>query len=263
MADEGQQITEQIQGMVAALVATQPAGAGLCLVGGFRYRWLDRGPRRSVDVDYHWDGDFVSKQQELIALFDRRLLPEVRRRFNLDGSVRAGDVRDDSDTVAVIDLAFWRLGSTLGRIEISVDVTRIEMADRPEARTANGVVSLTASNADMLESKVIWVLCRSFVEHRDILDLYLFASQAAPDSPARIKAKLGRLGVSEDAIKRRLANLMNSAEHHAKSIDALIREQVDAVPAAVLAETGGGKAVLAHVTRLLAEFLGVPGGPTP
>jgi hypothetical protein len=263
MTDERQQITEQIQGMVASLVATQPAGAGLCLVGGFRYRWLDRGPRRSVDVDYHWDGDLVAKQQELITVFDRRLLPDVRRRCHLEGSARAGDVRDGSDAVAVVDLAFWRLGSALGRIEIPVDVTRIERADRPEARTVDGVVYRTASNADMLESKVIAILCRPFVEHRDILDLDLFASQAAPDSPARINAKLGRLGVAESAIKRRLANLTGSAVHHAKSIDALIRNQVDATPATVLAETGGGTAVLARVTRLLAELLEVPGGPGP
>lgn len=53
-------IAEQIQRKVAQLVATLPVGVGLCLVGGFRYRLLDRGVRRSVDIDYHWAGDLLA-----------------------------------------------------------------------------------------------------------------------------------------------------------------------------------------------------------
>jgi hypothetical protein len=45
MADERVEITEQIQRLAAALVATHPSGAGLALIGGFRYRLLDRGLR--------------------------------------------------------------------------------------------------------------------------------------------------------------------------------------------------------------------------
>jgi cytochrome c553 len=80
MEEVASEVSEQIQRMVAAFVATQPAGVGLRLVGGFRYRLLDRGVRRSVDIDYHWHGDLVAKQGELIAAFRRRLLPDVRRR---------------------------------------------------------------------------------------------------------------------------------------------------------------------------------------
>ena len=80
-------IAERIQRQVAHLVATGPAGVGLCLVGGFRYRLLDRGVRRSVDVDYHWEGDLAAKQGELIDLFDRRLLPDIRRQLGVEGSV--------------------------------------------------------------------------------------------------------------------------------------------------------------------------------
>ncbi len=259
MADERERITEQVQGMVAALVATQPAGAGLCLVGGFRYRLLDRGPRRSADIDYHWGGDLVAKQRELIALFERRLLPDVRRQCSLDGSVAAGNVRDDSDTVAVVELAFWRLASTLGRIEIPIDVTRIELVDHPVAKTVSGVVYRTVSNADMLESKVIAIMCRPFIEHRDILDLHLFASHAASDAPARIADKLARLGVDAHAVKRRLDSLVQSTSHHARAIDAVIREQVDTTTASVLADTGGGKAVLESASGLLVDLVGHPG----
>ena len=51
MAGDRAETIEQIQRAVAALVATQPAGVGLWLVGGFRYRLLDRAVRRSVDIE--------------------------------------------------------------------------------------------------------------------------------------------------------------------------------------------------------------------
>lgn len=249
-------ISEKLQRMVAALVATQPAGAGLCLVGGFRYRMLDRGPRRSVDIDFHWHGDLVAKQRELIELFGRRLLPEVRRLHDLDGSVAPGTLLDESGAVAVVELAFWRLGSDLGRIEIPVDVTRLEVADSPIARTADGVVYRTLSDADMLESKVIAILSRPFLEHRDLLDLFLFSSHAPGEMRGRVGKKLQRRGVGVDVVERRLQDLRDSADRHAKAIDALIREQVDPTTASVLADTGGGRAVLESALQLLTRVCG-------
>lgn len=262
MAESRTEITERLQRMVAALVATHPAGAGLCIVGGFRYRLLDKSARQSVDVDYHWEGDLAAKQQELIALFERRLIPDVHRQFGLDGSATAARSGPDSTTVAVIDLAFWRLGSTLGRIEIPVDVIRIQCIDPPVAKTADGIVYRTASDADMLESKVLAIVGRTFIEHRDLLDLYLFASHAAADAPVRIRGKLARAGIHDAAVRRRLDTLVESADRHATSIDALIREQLDAATAAVLMDAGGGKAVLESVRGLLAGLLGGPGATT-
>jgi hypothetical protein len=58
-------ITERIQMLAAKVLATHAAGRGLCLVGGFRYRMLDGSARASLDLDYHWDGDLVSKQAEI------------------------------------------------------------------------------------------------------------------------------------------------------------------------------------------------------
>lgn len=264
VSDERAEITERVQRMVAAVVATHPAGAGLCLVGGFRYRLLDRGPRRSVDIDYHWEGDLAAKQRELISLFERRLLPDVRRQCGLEGSATAArGVGADSAAVAVVELAFWRLGSTLGRIEIPVDVTRIECVDPPIAKTADGIVYRTASNADMLESKVMAILGRTFIEHRDMLDLHLFASHSAADATTRIRGKCARVGLHETAIRRRFDDLVQSADRHARAIDALIREQCDATMAAVLADSGGGMAVLESVRRRLAELLGASGANTP
>lgn len=257
MSSEPFDIAEQIQRMVASLVATQPAGAGLRLVGGFRYRLLDRGARRSVDIDYHWEGDLAAKQQELIALCERRLLPDVRRQLGLDGSVGpAGRAGDEPVAAATVELAFWKLGSSLGRIEIPIDVIRIECADPPAARTADGIVYRTASDADMVESKVISILMRTFLAHRDLLDLHLFAKHLPADAVARIRTKLARLGADGPTIARRLDDLARAADHHARALDAVIREQFDPAVAATLEECGGGRAVLERVRGLLAELLG-------
>jgi len=259
MADDRAELAEQIQKKVAHLVATHPAGAGLCLVGGFRYRLLDQGVRRSVDIDYHWEGDLATKQRELIDLCERRLLPDVRRQMGLEGSVAAArGVAAESAAVAAVELAFWRLGSSIGRIEIPVEITRIECSDPPTARTANGIVYRTASNADMFESKVIAIVGHTFVEHRDLVDLYLFSSHAAPDAPARLGRKLDRLKITPATIRRRLDDLERSASHHATAIQAVIRDQVDPVSADTLADAGGGPAILATATRLLSELLAAP-----
>jgi hypothetical protein len=262
MAEVVAEVSERIQRMVAALVATQPAGAGLRLVGGFRYRLLDRGVRRSVDIDYHWQGDLAAKQGELIAVFERRLLPEVRRQLDMEGRVSpARGVGHESTAVATVDLAFWKLGSSLGRIEIPVDILRIECADPPAARTTDGIVYCTASDADMLEAKVVAIVARTHLEHRDLIDLYLFANHAAPDAASRIQKKLARLKVGKPVVHRRLDDLVRSAAHHAKTIDAVIRTQLDPAAAATLSAAGGGRAVLESVRLILAGLL-APEGPT-
>lgn len=262
MQEPVSEISEQIQRMVAALVATQPAGVGLRLIGGFRYRLLDRGVRRSVDIDYHWQGDLAAKQGELIAVFERRLLPDVRRRLGMEGSVSpARGAGHESTAVATIDLAFWKLGSSLGRVEIPVDILRIECADPPASRTADGIVYRTASDADMLESKVIAIVARTHLEHRDLIDLHLFANHAAPDTAGRIREKLRRLNVGEAIVRRRLEDLARSASHHAKTIDAVIRSQLDPPAAATLVDSGGGRSVLESV-RLMLEGLLAPERPT-
>lgn len=256
MTDERTQITERIQRMVTSLVATHPAGAGLALIGGFRYRLLDRGLRRSVDIDYHWEGNLVAKRDELVALCDRRLLPDVRRQLGLEGSAapaRSGD--PESIAVATVDLAFWKIASPLGRIEIPIDVTRIECLDPPAAKTTDGVVYRTASDADLLEAKVLAVIGRTYIQHRDLLDLHLFASHAAADARHRMQGKLARLRVDPSVIMRRLENLEQSADRHGHAIEAIIHNQLDAAAAAVLMECGGGRAVLENTRRLLATLL--------
>lgn len=57
--NQNKQVIETIQKMTARIVATSPVGYKLCLIGGFRYRLLDRSVRMSMDIDYHWEEDFA------------------------------------------------------------------------------------------------------------------------------------------------------------------------------------------------------------
>ena len=212
--------------------------------------------RRSVDIDYHWTGDVASKQRALAELFDRRLLPDVRRRLSFDGSVQAPP--SESDVTVVVELTFWRLGSELGRIEIPVAVLRIECLDPPTARTADGIVYLTSSDADMFESKVIAVVSRGFPEHRDLVDLYLFASHAAPDAASRLSLKCSALGIEPDSVARRLDALRAHSSRHSKAVDQVIQEQLDSEAAGALEAAGGGRLVVAAVVTML-ERLFRPG----
>src|SRR5450830_1288091 len=121
-----QQIIEEIQKMAAKIVATNPAGNRLLLIGGFRYRLLDASARTSTELDYHWQGELEEKQQELIVLFKTKLLPEVNRAFGYEGTVRPVAGPDfESDNVKVVELAFYKTDVPESRIEIPVDITRI------------------------------------------------------------------------------------------------------------------------------------------
>ena len=107
--------------MVARLLATNPAGHGLCLIGGFRYRLLDQSARQSRDLDYHWEGDLAAKQAELVSVFKRRLLPQVKSRLAYEGEVRtATGPEGDSPSVRIVELAFWPSNGPGGRVSLEV-----------------------------------------------------------------------------------------------------------------------------------------------
>jgi hypothetical protein len=253
-ASDRELLIERLQRMAAAVVATHPAGSGLCLVGGFRYRPLDRAARRPVDIDYHWTGDLDSKQRELADLFAWRLLPDARRRLGLDGSVRACPI--ESPAAAVIELAFWRIGTELGRLEIPIDIIRLECLDPPTVRTTDGILYRTVSNADMLEAKVIAVVGRMFLEHRDLVDIFLFASHAAPDATERLSRKLGSIRLSPEIVSRRIADLGTNHARHIAAVDHVIREQLDDEAAELLRSAGGGALVVSAASTLLTQLLG-------
>ncbi len=238
-------IVEQIQRSIAGMVASNPPGRNLLLIGGFRYRFLDHSVRVSDDIDYHWGGDPKHKQQELLKLFERRLLPEVRKRFKLDGRATAYSGPDaDNPAVKIIDLAFWGTDSPTGRIEIPVEITRIICADNIELRTASGVIYPTVSDADMIESKILAVFNRVYLRHRDLLDIYLFKNHLHPDSTVRLAAKCVALRISIPDVHKRHADLIQHSDYHARAIREVIDTQLESTAAAHLRDAGGGRTVL-------------------
>ena len=252
MRAEIKEHAEAVQRMVARIVANNPAGRNLALIGGFRYRFLDGSVRASDDVDYHWSGDLGEKQAELIALFKRVLLPQARRQLGYDGNAAAKFGPDgESPIVRVVDLAFWKEDVPNSRIEIPVEVTRICCADPVDVRTADGTLYATPSDADMIESKVIAVLNRVFLRHRDIVDVFLFHNHLAPDSPERLAVKLRTLDTTQTSVDERISDLHEHGDYHAKAIQAVIDTQLDPGAAAQLNDAGGGSMVLAAALRTL------------
>lgn len=250
---------ERIQKIIARAIATSPSGNKLCLIGGFRYRLLDRSARVSQDLDYHWGGDLVAKQAELLSLLTQHVIPEVRRQLGYEGDARTAAPADESDWLRAVHLAFWQPGVPFSRLEIPVEVTRIECHDRPLVKVVDGTVYLTTSDADMVESKVIALFRRQVIEHRDLCDLFLFADRMLPDSPARLKQKLAAAGVSDSIIEQRLTFLAANRVYHARSIDQVVRTQLDAPAADAITAAGGGEMILDAVLSLLLERLHLVG----
>lgn len=251
---------EEIQRLTAKVLAISPAGCGLCLVGGFRYRLLDQSARLSRDIDYHWAGDLDTKQAELVSLFQRRLLPEVRRHFGYEGSARAATGPDaESPAVRVVELAFWRLSSI--RIEIPVEITRIVCMDPPTVRTADGVIYPTPSDADLIESKIIALFNRPFLQHRDVVDIFLFANHLPPDAAERVRSKFATLAIQPQRVAERLRDLADHPGYHAKAIATVIGDQLDPTAAANVNMAGGGKRVLDTVRQLLTTKLRLDAQP--
>lgn len=251
---------EEIQRIVVRLIATSPAGVGLSLIGGFRYRFLNQSARLSSDIDYHWEGDLDKKQEELEMLFSRRLLPEAKRLFDFDGSVRrGGGLGDEGAFVRVVELAFWLPGSA-GRLEIPVDITRIVCADPIGVRTFEGNVYPTPSDADVVESKVISIVNRRHIEHRDLVDLFLFSSHLRPDSGVRLQRKFASLGIASEAIQKQLRDFAQYPDYHVKSIGAVVAGQLEAIAAAQIEASGGARNIFETVVELLTNQLKLGAG---
>ena len=241
--------TDRLQRVVARLVATSPAGVNLLLIGGFRYRLLDNSQRFSVDIDYHWGGDLDAKQQELQALCRRGILGQVRRELGYEGSVSVGTGRDaDSPNARFVDLRFLK-GTT--HIEVPLEVTQIVCLDPSIIRTAGGTVHPTPSDADLIESKVIAVLNRTFLQHRDLVDIFLYGDKLRQDSPARLKQKLVKMELRPEMVAQRLKNLQENREYHATAIQKVIDQQMNPTVAQQMNSGGGGRAVLESALNLI------------
>lgn len=243
---------EALQKLTARLVATHPVGRKLMLIGGFRYRFLNNSVRTSDDIDYHWSGEFEQKQADLVSFLNRVVVPEARRLMGYDGTAAPRHGPDaESPAVRIIDLAFWHTGVANSRIEIPIEITRIMCADAVNIRTVEGTIYSTASDADMIESKVLAVLNRTVLRHRDLVDLFLFRDQLRPDSRRRIAAKMQALGIMRDQASNRLRDLHTHVDYHGRATQAVINAQIDPPAAAQLNDVGGGKLVMDSVLVLL------------
>ena len=246
---------ETIQRIIARLVATSPAGQGLSLIGGFRYRLLNQGARLSMDVDYHWDGELIEKQAKLAKLFDGKLLPEVRRRLGFDGRVNTdANPATASALVRVVDLAFWNNDPAKDRIVIPVDITRIVCLDKPAVRTVDGVVYRTVSDADLVESKITSVFMRPWIEHRDIVDLFLFASHIAEDYVPRVQRKFEMLAANPASLAERLNDLSVHQNYHERVIAEVVSNQLNSQAVENIRDAGGGSMVLDAVMAILVRL---------
>ncbi|MFA5042799.1 MAG: hypothetical protein WC381_08075 [Kiritimatiellia bacterium] len=260
MQVERTKLVENIQRLAIGLIAINPVGHKLCLIGGSRYRLLNRSCRISLDIDYHWDGDLESKQTEVLELLRAKLVPEVKRRFGFDGDVRKATGPDaDSPCVKTVTAAFYRTGEARERIEIPVEITSIPCMDSPVVRTMAGVVYLTASDLDMIESKVMALFNRPFLAERDIVDIFLFQDSFVHDSARRLKAKFAGLHMSPESVSDRYNKLRINRAVHVRAIEEIIANQIDTSVAANLEASGGGEMVFDTVVAILKNKLRIVG----
>lgn len=252
------EVVDAIQRGIVRLVATSPAGHNLFLIGGFRYRFMDHSVRTSRDIDYHWAGDLEEKQKQLLTLFRKRLIPLLRRQFGYEADVYAATGPDsDSHAVKTVVLAVWKTDSESGRIEIPVEITRIVCADKAEIRTVDGVVYPTLSDADLIESKIMAVFNRTILEHRDLVDIFLFGNRFTVDAPRRMKRKLKSLKIPALRIKTRLDDLKKHASYHTKAVQTVIAAQLDPEAAENINSAGGAASVLAKAVKTIRNNVGV------
>jgi hypothetical protein len=252
-----QTVANSLLQVVVRLVAISPAGHNLLLIGGFRYRFLDQSVRTSKDIDYHWSGDLAQKQEELIVLFRKRLLPSIRRQLGYEGRADPATGPDaESPVVKTVELRFWKPDVQFSTIEIPVEITRVARADPVEVRTVDGVIYPTLSDADLIESKIIAVFGRRTMQHRDLVDIFLFAGKLSPESPGRLKQKLAALTITRETIRGLLDDLQRHAAYHERAIQAVVEGQLDREAAENIEVAGGAQMILAKVTAILRENAG-------
>ncbi len=250
------QIIDKIQRVIAKILATNPAGRGLCLIGGFRLRLLNNSPRISLDIDYHFDGAPETKLPVIHSLFERRLLPEVKRNFGYSGSVAIHTKPDDETSLTkVIDIAFFKIDVPYSRIEIPVDITNIKCMDKPKAVTAGGNIYLTVTDQDMIESKVISFFNRVYIEARDIVDIFLFEENFNSDSSRRLAVKLKELSLSLSDISLKMSKLLADREYHIRNIENMINNYLEIESAERITAGGGSAEIFDRVFWILKQKL--------
>lgn len=249
-------IIEEIQRIVAKMIATNPPGRNLALIGGFRYRLLDDSPRMSVDIDYHWEESLSEKQKEIVLLLEKKMVPELKQRFGYDAHVRPVEGPDaESTMVKMVDLAFYSPDIHGSKRTIRIDITYIDCIDMPTTRTKDGVIYLTVTDQDMIESKIISLLCRIPTQERDFLDIFLFKSQLSEGSPERIVQKLEKKHLDLAKAHSKLEQIVKDKKYHVKNVSELIESQLDVDVANQLNQAGGAVVVCEGVITIVQAIL--------
>jgi hypothetical protein len=132
-----------------------------------------------------------------------------------------------------------------------VEITRILCRDAMTLRTVGGTVYATASDADLIEGKIIAVINRIFVEHRDLVDLFLFGDRLLIDSPGRVSEKLGQAQLDREFLRRRLDDLVQNAAYHARAVQNIIDSQLEVSVAAQINAAGRGRLVFDRALQLI------------
>ncbi len=248
-------------GLVAKVVATHRPGQGLPLVGGFRFRLLNDSPRMSADVDYHWEGDLEEKRTEIAGLLKREFLPRAEEDFGYVGrAVPARGPGDESPLVKVVTVFLHRPDLKGSRIEIPVDITRIERLDEPVVVTKEGTVYLTLSDMDMIEAKVLAVYNRTFPEIRDVVDLFLFHDYLGEDSEERIRRKMETMSLDSSLALASVEKLADASRRHMAALEEILDAQVDEHAADRIREGGGAAMVFDRGMETLRKMLGRTAG---
>ncbi len=108
----------------------------------------------------------------------------------------------------------------------------------------------------MIESKVIAILNRITPRHRDMVDVFLFQDRFCPDSAQRLKSKLRALRMNDTDIEKKIRDLREHSDYHARAIQEVIDTQLDPEAVAQLNDCGGGKMILDTVTSILNRYIG-------
>ena len=115
----------------------------------------------------------------------------------------------------------------------------------------DGIIYATPSDADLVENKIVALFNRWFLEHRDLVDVFLFADKLLPASPERLKCKLVDLTVTCEDVRKRLDDLTAHAAYHSKAIQAVIDSHLDLTAVDSINAAGGGEMVLGRVLDVL------------
>lgn len=248
--------------MVRSLARSSSVGAGLLLVGGSHYSVLKESSRISRELDYRTEGDLTAQRARVLCAIRERVIPDLKRRYGVDAIAGESDDKEPSPFVRSLQVAFNAPGLPKPVVVgvDCVDINLIPLADEATYVVLDGTIIPTISDADMVESKILSIFNRVFLEYRDIVDVFLFQADLRKDSAERLLIKFSKLGLDGDAIARRMKSMYENFEVHASGVDGVLESDFEEKQLQYLRAQGGGTGILRKVLELLSGRLQLPGG---